>query len=163
MALLGPLWREVQRLYEASGGGRERLWGESVKGDALDPITCLNFIISLLDQQTKLGHVRTTRVHMHKQKLWHCARIHYITTGEPAHVQHRSHRPCWHRPRSRGDERRTRHWAETHLDVLDDQVFQDQRIASGADTKTFGGQIDGESERFGPLCIRVGESNDLRQ
>lgn len=42
------------------------MWGKSVNEDALDPITYLNFIISLWDQQTKLDHVRLLRVHMHK-------------------------------------------------------------------------------------------------
>lgn len=51
----------------------------------------------------------------------------------------------------------------THLDVFDDQVVQDQCIACGADTKTFGGKVERKAERFRPLCVRVGEGNDLMQ
>lgn len=45
--------------------------------------------------------------------------------------------------------------------MFDDQIVQDQGIACGTDTETFGGKVDGKSERFGPLCVCVGESNDL--
>lgn len=50
---------------------------------------------------------------------------------------------------------------ETNPNVFDNQIFQDQRIARGADTKAAGGQIDGESDRRGPLCTRIAEGNDL--
>lgn len=49
----------------------------------------------------------------------------------------------------------------TNQDVLDDQVFQDQRIAAGADTAALGRQIDRKSDRFGPLCVRVRKGDDL--
>lgn len=49
----------------------------------------------------------------------------------------------------------------THLDVLDDQIIQDQCVAVGADTEAFSGQVEGKSDRFGPLCARVSEGDDL--
>lgn len=45
--------------------------------------------------------------------------------------------------------------------MFDDQIFQDQCIAGGADTKPLLGQVEGKSDRLGPLCVCISEGDDL--
>ena len=61
----------------------------------------------------------------------------------------------------RGSDKGLGNRTGTNPDVFDDQVLQDQCIAGGADTKSFGGQVEGKSDRLGPLCARITEGDNL--
>jgi hypothetical protein len=50
---------------------------------------------------------------------------------------------------------------ETHIDVLDDEVVDDHRVARGAHAEAALGQVDGQVQRARPLRAYVGERDDL--